>query len=110
MWGSPKEYWEITTLQEAISKILGCMWLDLNQRDDVERDKVGVAQLESKVCWQSPEQLTALTAGSRLSSASTCQAANKARVLSKSHHRWDPGVSSSLWGIKDSITCAMAQN
>lgn len=60
MWGSPKEYWEITTFQEAISKILGCMWLDLSQRDDVERDNVGVTQLESKVCWQSPEQLTAL--------------------------------------------------
>lgn len=110
MWGSPEEYWEITTLQGAISKPLGCLWLDLSPRDDGERDKVGVTQLESEVCWQSPEQLTAVTAGSRLSSASTCQAANKARVLSKSHHPWDHGVSSSLWGIKHSLTCAMAQN
>lgn len=110
MWGSPNEYWEIITLQDAISQLLGCLWLDLSQRDDVERDKVGVTQLESKVCWQSPEQLTAVTAGSRLSSASTCQAANKAGVLSKSHHPWDQGESSSLWGIKHSLTCTMAQN
>lgn len=110
MWGSPEEYLEIIALQEAISKLLGCLWLDLSQRDDVERDKAGVIQLQSKVCWQSPEQLTAVTAGSTLSSASTCQAANKARVLSKSHHPWDHGVSSSLWGVKHSLPFTIAQN
>lgn len=50
MWRSPKEHREIITLQEAISKLLGCLWFDLSQRDYVERDKVGATQLESKVC------------------------------------------------------------
>lgn len=39
----------ITTLQETISEVLGCLWLDLSQRDDAERHKVGATQLDQSL-------------------------------------------------------------